>query len=49
MRSLLNQVPTEVLVEELRTREGVSAMDVEPHYTKYVEVDGPAIVLVVID
>lgn len=37
------------LVEELRKREGVEAHYAEPHEDLSVDVNGPAIVLVVID
>jgi len=49
MRTLLERVPTATLVEELRRREGVNAMDVEPYTTRSMDVEGPAVILVVID
>ena len=49
LRSFMRNIPTELLVEELRRREGVDAIDVEPRNTNYTEVDGPAVILVVTD
>ena len=46
---MLKEVPTNVLVEELRNRHGVETTDVEPYDDKVFEINGPAIVLVVID
>ena len=46
---MLKGVSTHVLVEELRKRIGVEATDVEPYDDKVFEINGPAIVLVVID
>lgn len=45
----LKEFKTWELVEELKTREGVKTTIVEPHVDEKVEVNGPAIVLVVID
>lgn len=45
----LNEIKTRELVEELKTREGISHYWVEPHENKTVTVNGPALVLVVID
>jgi hypothetical protein len=42
-------VSTRELVEELRQREGVEATIAEPHKDIEIKVNGPAIVLVVID
>lgn len=42
-------VSTRDLVEELRQREGVEATIAEPHKDIEIKVNGPAIVLVVID
>jgi len=47
--SHLKTVPTCKLVEELSTREGVERKEAEPYQDLHVEVNGPAIVLVVID
>lgn len=46
---MLKEVPTNVLVEELRKRNGVETTDIEPYDDKVFEINGPAIVLVVID
>lgn len=46
---MLKELPTHVLVEELRKRSGVETTDVEPYDDKVFEINGPAIVLVVID
>lgn len=46
---MLKEVPTHILVEELRKRSGVETTDVDPYDDKVFEINGPAIVLVVID
>ena len=45
----LKNVPTAQLVAELSNREGVEATIAEPYQDAEVKVNGPAIVLVVID
>jgi hypothetical protein len=45
----LSNFKTYELVEELKNREGVETHIAEPYANIKVEVDGPAIVLVVID
>ena len=45
----LKDYPTRDLVEELKTREGVEVTIAEPYKDVEVKVNGPAIVLVVID
>jgi hypothetical protein len=45
----LTQFSTKDLVEELVIRVGVNEMKVEPYQIEQIEVEGPAIVLVVID
>lgn len=45
----LERYTTKELVEELMTREGVEQKTVEPYEDYKVSVNGPAIVLVVID
>ena len=45
----LKKYSTAQLVEELRTREGVTEKIAEPYETLETEVEGPAIVLTVID
>ena len=48
-RWALEEVPTAQLVAELYNREGVEATIAEPYQDAEVKVNGPAIVLVVID
>ena len=48
-RWALKNVPTAQLVAELSNREGVEATIAEPYQDAEVKVNGPAIVLVVID
>lgn len=48
-RKLLTTVPTCELVEELEKRAGVETTIAEPYQDMQVKVNGPAIVLVVID
>lgn len=48
-RWALEEVPTSQLVAELSNREGVEATIAEPYQDAEVKVNGPAIVLVVID
>lgn len=45
----LKEIPTCELVAELETREGVETTIAEPYQDVKVAVNGPAIVLVVID
>ena len=45
----LKNVSTKDLVEELSNRAGVRRTDVEPYDYKDISVEGPAIILVVID
>lgn len=45
----LEKIPTEQLVEELKKREGVNVTIAEPYEKESFEVEGPAIVLTVID
>lgn len=45
----LKEIKTCELVEELKTREGVEAQWAEPYEDLEVKVNGPAIVLTVID
>ena len=49
MNKELNQFSTSCLVEELKKREGVETNVVEPYKNQTIEVNGPAIVLVVVD
>ena len=48
-RWALKAIPTAQLVEELQHREGVETTIAEPYQDAEVKVNGPAIVLVVID
>ena len=43
------KVTTKQLVEELKTREGVETIIAEPYEKKTVEIEGPAIILIVED
>lgn len=45
----LTKVDTCDLVKELKSREGVSAITAEPHQEKNISIDGPAVILVIID
>lgn len=45
----LKEYSTAQLVAKLRTREGVTEKNAEPYETLKTEVEGPAIVLTVID
>lgn len=49
MKDSLSDIPTYELVGELRKREGVNTHIAEPYEDLEVKVNGPAIVLVVID
>ena len=49
MNDYLQKVSTKDLVEELKRREGVETTIAEPYQDKAVSVNGPSIVLVVID
>lgn len=45
----LDKIPTCALVAELKTREGVEITIAEPYQDVYITVNGPAVVLTVID
>ena len=45
----LKDIPTCELVEELMKREGVNTIILDPYQTKKIKVEGPMIVLKVID
>lgn len=47
--SELSSTKTHELVEELKKRDGVEVHLAEPYEKKSIEVEGPAIVLVIID
>lgn len=45
----ISKISTKELVNELKKREGVESMFIEPHESKDIHVDGFATVLIVID
>lgn len=45
----LKKVPTCQLVEELTSREGVDSVTIEPYETAKPSIEGPAIILIVVD
>ena len=45
----LSKVSTKDLVDELQKREGVEIKMAEPYQDMHIEVNGPALVLVVVD
>jgi hypothetical protein len=45
----MKDVITKELVEELKKREGVEAYEAEPYQEKMITVNGPAIILVIVD
>lgn len=49
MKKQLSSFSTKELVEELKEREGVETEIVEPYKDKQIIVNGPAIVLTVVD
>lgn len=49
MKDFLTDVSTKELVEELKRRSGTKTIIAEPHKDIEIKVNGPAIVLVVID
>ena len=49
LNGTLENIPTVKLVEELSRREGVEKIIIEPHEDKEISVNGPMIVLKVID
>ena len=48
-QKICRKIPTKDLVEELKKREGVRTAIAEPYENKSFNVEGPAIVLVIID
>lgn len=46
---MLKSIPTKELVEELKKREGVKAEYAEPYQDKVISINGPAMILIVID
>lgn len=49
MEEMLKNIPTYMLVDELKKREGVETTIAESYEERCISVNGPAIVLVVID
>lgn len=49
MKELLKNIDTKDLVEELKSRDGVSYENVEPHTEWRLSICGPAVILMVID
>lgn len=49
VRENLKSVPTKLLSEELSEREGVEKIIAEPYQQLNIPVNGPAVILVVID
>ncbi|MCI9258597.1 MAG: BC1881 family protein [Acutalibacter sp.] len=45
----LEKIPTCALVSELKTREGVELTIAEPYQDVHITVNGPAVVLTIID
>lgn len=45
----LHELSTKDLVEELRNRKGVKSTIVEPYVTHKIQIEGPAIVMEIID
>ena len=46
---MLEKISTKELVEELKEREGVKTEYAEPHQGKKLSVNGPAVILIIID
>ena len=46
---MLKSIPTKELVEELKKREGVKAEYAEPYQDEVISINGPAMILIVID
>ncbi len=46
---MLKNIPTKELVEELKKRKGVKAEYAEPYQDKVISINGPAVILIVID
>lgn len=45
----LKDIPTCELVKELEKREGVDCITIAPHQIKKFEIEGPAVILKIID
>lgn len=48
-RTLLENINTCILVDELKCRDGVEIVTAEPYKIKELTVDGPAVVLIITD
>lgn len=48
-KAVLDSIKTCQLVEELKSREGVREITVGPYERKEISIEGPAVVLVVLD
>lgn len=46
---MLEKISTKELVEELKEREGVKTEYAEPYQDKKLSVNGPAVILIIID
>lgn len=46
---MLKNIQTKELVEELKKREGVQAEYAEPHQDKSISINGPAVILIIVD
>ena len=46
---MLKSIPTKELVEELKKREGVKAEYAEPYQDKSLSINGPAVILIIVD
>lgn len=49
MNQDIKKIPTHLLVDELSKRAGVEKITVEPYQDKTLEINGPAIILKVVD
>lgn len=49
VNSILREIPTHILVDELSRREGVERNDVLEYVSEEIPVVGPAVVLIVTD
>ena len=49
INQVIEEIPTAELVAELKKREGVKVEYAEPYQDKKISVNGPAVILVIID
>ena len=49
VRTIIEKFSTKELVEELKKREGVKTEYAEPYQDKNLSINGPAVILVIID